>query len=120
MAEAHVRAIENPNATGRYVLSSSCGTTDSKDMANWLRNEFKPYGYKGVPNFTAMNFMVKIASVFKTEYKWLLPFLGKDTRCDNKKAVRELGMEFIDNKTCVIDGAYGMIEMGMIKNRLKN
>ena len=75
VAEAHVKALEAPEAAGRRIITSAESMWMS-DMGKILHDEFAPQGYEfntKVPAYC----MIKFASFFSKEIAGVLPLWGK-------------------------------------------
>jgi len=93
VAEAHVRAAENPKASGRYILGTSEGVS-FLEYCDILRASSK---YSKYPLPTAC----------------LTPLTKK--RVDNTKVQRELGLKFTPIEQSILDMADSLIEFGIVK-----
>jgi nucleoside-diphosphate-sugar epimerase len=93
VALAHILALENPKAHGRYLLSSETAL-DFLDQARILQREaeFKDY-------------------IFPTKRQKELP---GTYRASNAKAKEELGIKFIEPRQSLIDAARRAIELGLL------
>jgi len=116
VAIAHYKALISPDSNGkRYILASN--TIWAEEMLNILRNEFSKFGYK----FTTRKIgkcPMKMASIFDSSIKVILPVVGLLFRVDNTRSIEELGMKYRKPDESLIDMAYNMIDLGLIPNKL--
>jgi len=99
VAEAHVRAVENKDAKGRYLVSSE----------------------EAIPNIELAKYLV--ASGQFTEYPiptkndFPPPTILKYSRA---KAEKELGIKFTPISTTMVDMAQAMIQLGIVEKKSKH
>lgn len=118
VAQAHIIAMEKPECSGnRYILTS--GTTlNFQEIAQILAEEFEPQGYKigkrKIPKFVAW-----LGSFFSSEFKMLLPMIGKNVELVNTKMINELGIQPQQAQKTILDTAYSLIERGLVEKKSK-
>jgi len=117
-ARAHILALENEKAHGRYLTSNNAWWL--KDIAAILKKKYPNYP---IPSKQMPVFFLRLFAVFD---KRISPVVLKQhtmERCavDGTKIVKELGFkyEFDAKKQTTIDAAKSMIELGIIKNPKK-
>ena len=98
----------------RYICTA--GSLWLSDVANILRQEFAPLGYKVTKRNVAIC-NAKMAALFDKKVKLLLPYMGKYMEYRNERIVHELGIEFISMKDAIIKMAYSLIEAGFVKTK---
>jgi len=96
-ARAHVNAIENPNAKGRYILSSERGIPRIQ-YAEVLRKHFPDWP---LPDKTNGELKYGGGNVTNGKYS-------------NEKARKELGITFTPLETSLVDMANKLIQLGII------
>jgi len=97
VAEAHVRAVENPNASGRYMLSSESAIPNIQ-LAKYLAESGKFSQY----NIPTSNDFPPPANVLKYSHA---------------KAEKELGIAFTPIQTTVVDMATAMLDLGIVEKK---
>ena len=117
VALAHVMAMKNEESNGkRYILASECIWFE--EIMDILRKEFSKYGYSIVSRKVGYCPM-KLASIFDSQIKLLLPFVGKDLKVDNSRSVKELGIQYRPIAQTIVDCGYSCIEKGLVPNKIK-
>jgi len=95
VAEAHLRAAENPKASGRYILASSSVGITQLEYCQILQKSGKFDKYR-IPN------------------KEATPLLRR-FRVDNSKVQRELGLKFRNIEESIVEMAVALIDLGIVK-----
>ncbi len=85
VANVHVQAMTHATAAGQRIIASRSEAIHLTEIAKIL----KDYGYKGPSTRVAPNLLIHIMSLFDSEAKGMLGFLGMNISADNSKA-REL------------------------------
>lgn len=113
VVKAHIAALEKSEAAGnRYALVS--GNITLKQMAQMMIEEFKPQGYNKIPSMNIPKCVAWVGKFFDPSTKNIYPSIGKVTRFNNEKMVRELGVEPYPLRDTIIDTCYSLIEMGLV------
>jgi len=113
VAKAHVLAMESPISGGnRYICAGD--EIFFKDMAQYLADEFNQYGY-GVKPRNLPDCLVSFFALFDAETKEIKPLIGSDIRVSNKNIRSDLGMTFRKLESSVVEMAYDLIAIGVIK-----
>src|SRR5690606_36296870 len=105
VAKAHVLAMENDDAHGRYLCAGQ--ELSMKDVVEILRDAGYAEGFK-LPRLDMAcaigDFAARLASYAqpKCTGSYLRTHLGKRMRYDNGKIRRELGLEFTPAKASVL------------------
>ncbi len=110
VAEAHVMAMENKNATGnRFLLSEK--TIKLKELCDIL---FKA-GYKKVPRFHIPNFLLKLVALFIPSLRLIASRLGSVERLYTKNANNILGWypKSVDSE--IVNSAKQLYDVGILK-----
>ena len=114
VAQAHLAAIDaKPNT--RYLLCNKFAHL--MEVAGALAEEFKP-PYK-VPQKRMPKFLARLIAPFNKDMKGMLRMWGKEWTVDNSKTRSELGIEFQDMKTSLVDMVESLIEQGYIPEKRK-
>ena len=106
VAEAHVRAMETPGASGRYLCAG--GNASMRDVVGLLRRRGWGDGHKlpSLPLDNAIgNVVVRLASWLQPKGVggYLRTHVGRVPRYDASKVQRELGMRFRPPEESVLD-----------------
>ena len=118
VAKAHLLALENPNTNGnRYIVFDK--TMWLEDVAQILRNEFKPLGYN-VTSKTVGKCPIWLMSFVSSKAKGILKSIGISYKLENSKSVNELGMKYISAEKSIVDMGYCLIEMGNVPDKRKS
>ncbi|VDO73113.1 unnamed protein product [Heligmosomoides polygyrus] len=87
VARAHVEALRTSASDGERILISAQSIW-FKDMMNWLRKEFKNFGYKITP-VEAPNWVLKLYAALKIDdqVQAVIHRIGPELRFDNSKVL---------------------------------
>ena len=110
VADAHIKALESPNASGNRYLCTS-GYMEFKGLAKILKKEFPN---SKIPSKTLPNFMVKLFSTFDKETKPILNDLGTKRLVDNSKIKKELNWSPISLTESIKTTAQSLIDLNII------
>jgi dihydroflavonol-4-reductase len=119
VAEAHVRAVENPDASGRYICSNEL-VSMRRTVDALSENGFGTY------ELPKMNLTSNLASaIVKQLARFQQPGsrafietnLGRTLTLDTSKIQDELGMEFRDMDTSIVETAHDLIAWDYVKRR---
>ncbi|HTO31250.1 MAG TPA: NAD-dependent epimerase/dehydratase family protein [Pararhizobium sp.] len=112
VADAHVRALEVPEAIGeRFIIAGE--TLSVKDIAAALRRDFPAYAGK-IPRFVLPNWLAGIASRFDPGLNLIVAELGRDARVSNEKARRVLGWRPRPEADAIRASADSLIAAGLV------
>lgn len=117
VAQAHVHAMLNASAQGRYMLVEGNRTRAFyDDMVKLLRDEFP--GYK-LPFTTAPKWILWLVATITRLYPFDIidSTLNKPIHVDGSKATRELGIEYKDPIQGMKDTCRKVIELGMVPKK---
>lgn len=110
VAEAHVMAMENDDATGnRFLLSEK--TIKLKELCNIL---FKA-GYKKVPRFLIPNFLLKLVALFIPSLRLIASRLGSVEKLYTKNANNILGWYPTSVDSEIVNSAKQLYDVGILK-----
>lgn len=111
VADAHIKALENPNANGNRYLCAN-GYLTFKDIADILRND---YPNKKIPSKELPDFLVKLFSLFDKETKPILNDLNSKRLLDTSKILKDLDWKPISLQQSVKDTAKSLINLNFVK-----
>jgi len=112
VALAHVHAIANPRASGRYILAHA--DVSFQDLCAIVRDA---YPHAKVPRFRAPNFAVYAIALFEKRLTWafLRKALGTMRPIDGSKITHELGIRYRDPRKTILDTAQSFYDVGAVK-----
>ena len=113
VAAAQIAAMEKPEAAGNRYLLVHNETYSFKIIADHLREEFGPQGYK-VPSKTLPKAVAWFFKFFSSDMKMIYPALGHRLTWSNAKMKAELGIEPRPFKDTMVDMGYSVIEFGLV------
>lgn len=119
VAEAHVRAAENPDASGRYICANEIVPME-RTVAVLKNNGFDAYKLPKIRMTSgAGSFIVKQLARFQPQgsRSFIETNLGRRLNLDNSKIVDELGIEFGDIDQSIVDTANDLIKWRHVKPR---
>ena len=109
VAEAHLRAMTNPNAAGERFLVTGDKVMSFYDMAVALKKglgkEAAHVSTKHLPNW-----VVKVGSLFNTRFKQLALQVGKRKLISNEKVKRVLGLKPRDGAETIVATGQSLID----------
>ena len=115
VAEAHVRAMEAPEAKGQRYLLDSGAPLWMTEVAAMLRAEYGPKGFK-VPRFVAPYLLIALFALWDKGAAAVKSSIGrKVTSYDPSKARALLGGELIGPERSYPDMARSLIDLGVVK-----
>lgn len=108
VADAHIRAMTNPNAAGSRFIVTGDQMMSFYDMAVALKKglgkEAANVSTKRLPTW-----VVKVGSHFNTRFKQLAPQVGKRKLISNEKARRVLGLKPRDGAETIVATGQSLI-----------
>lgn len=117
VAAAHIKAMTLEEAAGKRHLIVNQNIW-MKEIAQILAKEFKPQGYN-VPTANCPNPILWMTSLFDRTIKMILPNIGKVYKFDNSRMKDVLGITPKEIKETLLDMAYSLIEVGLVKKTKK-
>lgn len=110
VALAHLRALELPEAHGRYILHNR--GLWMREMAQIIAPRFPDYP---VPTWPLPDLAVYAAALFdkRLTFSFLRLQLGFVMLCDNTRSRRELGLEYRPIEETLVDTCQSFIDLGM-------
>jgi len=112
VALAHILAMENHNAHGRYICWAK--TLSMKDVCKFLKEKY-PKG-KGIPSMDMAcsigSFFVKMGSYFEESGtgQYIRTNIGKFPELDNSKIKHDFGINFKDPYESITDAVSDLIK----------
>lgn len=92
VAEMHLRAVLKPETAGKRYLAAA-GTMTMPDMGLVLKTAFPQ---RRIATRTAPLLALRALSLFDPAVRGILPSVGQVVQVSNARAVREMGMRFIE------------------------
>lgn len=87
VARLHVKALTAPGAAGKRFIAATAEPVEMATLASVLRSA----GYSKVPSRRAPSFLLRLMSIFDSEARGMVPFLGKKAAFDNRATFELLG-----------------------------
>ncbi|KAK6731179.1 hypothetical protein RB195_007564 [Necator americanus] len=115
VAKAHVEALTRKETDGERILISARSVW-FKDMARWLRREFKKMGYS-ITHSEAPNWILKLYNALKIDIHVaaVVHRVGPELQFDNTKSRELLGLTYTDVRKSLIEMVHSMIQYGMVR-----
>jgi nucleoside-diphosphate-sugar epimerase len=114
VADAHLRAMTNPNAAGSRFIVTSDKVMSFYDMAVALKMGLGEKAAK-VSTKRLPTWLVKVGSLFNTRFKQLAPQVGKRKLISNEKARRVLGFKPRDGAETIVATGQSLIDHKVIQ-----
>lgn len=113
VAEAHVRAIDNPEVAGRLFLVSA-DTVPLRDITQILARAYPAYARR-LYSWSLPDWAVRAAARVSRRAAMLAGELGNDRRLDTAPARDVLGIRFRSVETAAVDLAASLIRFGLVR-----
>lgn len=115
VAAAHIAAMTAPAAAGeRFLVTSGRPAIAMKQIGAILKDHFGEAA-KRVPTRSIPNAVVRIAALFKTEFRSVAADLNYQKKVSGDKASRLLGLQPRDPEDAIIAAAQSMIAHSLVK-----
>ena len=101
VAAMHVRCIDRPATFGQRYLAAA-GTYSFVQIARTLKAAFPN---RKLVTRQAPNFLIHFLGLFDGQIKSIIPMLSKQMSFNASKATRDLGIDFIDPATSLVETA---------------
>ncbi len=112
VADMHVEAMLNKNASGkRFLLSSQ--TLWYSEIANILRNN----GFKKSPKYVAPNLLIRLFSIFDKEVRLILDRLGVKYKLSTNNADQILNWKPRNIEAAIISTAKQLCKLKIVKEK---
>ncbi len=92
VAEMHLRAVLRPETAGKRYLAAA-GSMTMPDMGLVLKTA---YPHKRIATRVAPLFLLRVLAIFDQTVRGILPQIGQIAQVSNARAVRDMGMRFIE------------------------
>jgi nucleoside-diphosphate-sugar epimerase len=115
VADLHLRAMTNPAAGGERFLAIAGDTMTIEEIAQVLRERMGATAAR-VPTRVLPNWMVRLASLFDSSLRGVVPELGRSKRASNEKARRLLGWAPRSNEDSIVATAESLVRLGLLKS----
>ncbi|ETN86221.1 hypothetical protein NECAME_01349 [Necator americanus] len=111
----NTQALTRKETDGERILISARSVW-FKDMARWLRKEFKKMGYS-ITHSEAPNWILKLYNALKIDIHVaaVVHRVGPELQFDNTKSRELLGLTYMDVRKSLIEMVHSMIQYGMIR-----
>ena len=115
VADLHLRAMTNPTAKGERFLAIAGDFMTIEEIAQVLRARMGTAAAR-VPTRVLPNWTVRLASLFDSSLRGVVPELGKSKRASNEKAKSLLGWEPRSNEDSILATAESLVRLGLLKS----
>ena len=114
VADLHLRAMTDPAAKGERFLAVAGDFMTMQQIAQTLKARMGDAAKK-VPTRVLPDFMLRLASVFDSSLKQIIPELGKFKNATNEKARRVLGWSPRSNEDSIVATAESLVRLHLLK-----
>jgi nucleoside-diphosphate-sugar epimerase len=114
VADLHLRAMTHPDARGERFLAVAGDFVSMSAIATLLRERLGDAARK-VPTRVLPDWLVRLASVFDSSLRQIVPELGRARNASHDKATRILGWQPRSNEDSVIATAESLLRLGLIR-----
>lgn len=118
VADLHLRAMTDPAAKGERFLAVAGEFAAVLEIAGMLRAQMGEAGRR-VPTRVLPDWMVRLASVFDSSLRQIVPELGKVKMATNEKARRVLGWAPRSNEDAIVATAESLVRLGLLRKASK-
>ena len=110
VADMHLRAVLRPETAGKRYLAAA-GSMTMPEMGLVLKTA---YPRRRIPTRVAPLFLLKVLALFDPAVRGILPSVGRLQEVSNARAVREMGMRFIEPAEALMASAEWLISNGTV------
>lgn len=114
VADLHLRAMTDPAAKGERFLAVAGDFMTMQQIAQTLKTRMGDAAEK-VPTRVLPDFVLRLASVFDSSLKQIIPELGKFKNATNEKARRVLGWSPRSNEDSIVATAESLVRLHLLK-----
>jgi dihydroflavonol-4-reductase len=114
VADLHFRAMTDPAAKGERFLAIAGDFMTMQQIAQTLKARMGEAAKK-VPTRVLPDLMLRIASIFDSSLKQIIPELGKFKNATNEKARRVLGWSPRSNEDSIVATAESLVRLHLLK-----
>jgi nucleoside-diphosphate-sugar epimerase len=119
VADLHLRAMTNPQAKGERFLAIAGNFMTVREIAILLKSRMGDAGRR-VPTRVLPNWVVRLAAIFDSSLRQILPELGKTKNATNEKARRVLGWTPRSSEDAILSSAESLSRLGLLKHSRKS
>ena len=116
VADLHLRAMTHPAAKGERFVAVAGGAVLLLDVATILKQQLGTAAHR-VPTREMPNWLVRLASLFISEMKLVVPELGQTRNATSAKARRLLGWKPRANAECIGATGESLLRLGLLKGQ---
>jgi dihydroflavonol-4-reductase len=116
VADLHIRAMTNQAAKGQRFLALAGGTMSLLEISKRLKEKMPEYT-RNASTKSLPDWQVRIAALFNSQAKSILPLVGIYRNASNEKAKKVLGWKPRSNEEAVLSTAESMVKFGHIKRQ---
>jgi nucleoside-diphosphate-sugar epimerase len=113
VADLHIRAMTHPAAKGERFLAVAGDCMSILDMARLLRRRMG-VSARRVPRVQLPDWLVRIAALFDSAGRQILPELGKVKNSSNEKSRRMLGWTPRSNEESIMATVESLVRLGLV------
>ena len=114
VADLHLRAMTDPAAKGERFLAVAGDFMTMQQIAQTLKTRMGDAAKK-VPTRVLPDFLLRLASIFDSSLKQIIPELGKFKNATNEKARRVLGWSPRSNEDSIVATAESLVRLHLLK-----
>jgi dihydroflavonol-4-reductase len=118
VADLHLRAMGNPAAKGERFLAVAGDFMTMQEIAQVLKTRMGDAA-KRVPTRVLPDFVLRLAAIFDSSLKQIIPELGKFKNATNEKAKRVLGWAPRSNEDSIVVTGESLVRLGLLKDSPK-
>ncbi len=118
VADLHLRAMTNPAAKGERFLAVAGDFMAMQEVALVLKTRMGEAG-KRVPTRVLPDWLLRVASLFDSSLKQIVPELGKSKNATNEKSKRVLGWAPRSNEESIVATAESLVRLGLLRDSQK-
>ena len=118
VADAHIRAMEIEDAKGQRFILQAGKTLSLHEVAMILRDEMGDLANK-VPTIVMPNWVVRIAGLFDSTARTIVPQLGQFKNVSSEKAMTILGWTPRTNEEAIVSSGESVVRLALNKQSVK-
>lgn len=114
VAELHILAMENPDASGQRFLALAGGTMSLLEIVKLLKQKM-PYVVEKASTKSLPTFIIRLSALFNDQAKAILPLVGIYREASNEKARTVLGWKPRNNEEAIMATVISLIKWKSLK-----
>lgn len=118
VADLHLRAMTSPAAKGERFLAVAGDFMTMQEIALVLKTRMGEAG-KRVPPRVLPDWLLRVASLFDSSLKQIVPELGKSKNATHEKSKRVLGWAPRSNEESIVATAESLVRLGLLRDSQK-